>query len=57
MSCPHKWISNSGDGGTPRFHYKWGSRVMKVRCALCTIFAWIGLTEWRNGDTDIQVQP
>ena len=50
MTCAHSWISNSGDGGKPKFRWLFGHRVMKVRCAICKIFAWVNLAEWRDRD-------
>ena len=46
--CKHDWVSNSGDGGVPKFkNGMFGQhKIMYVRCRKCGGRIWLTETQW-----------
>jgi len=49
FDCEHIWISNSGNGGEPKFTQKaglGGGLLMHVKCSKCNSRTWVNEDEW-----------
>jgi hypothetical protein len=50
--CQHDWVSNSGNGGVPKFKTGVGifgrSAAMHVRCRKCGDRTWLTESQWKE---------